>query len=242
VRSATTTTTTTTTTRAASLLGVFFDLDNTLIDRQTACDGYFIELRRRFPDALAAPDALDALHRIDDAGLTDRRIFCAEVVRRFPALGMSAAAFWEDFADGLVAATVPCAPAMIAELRACAARFKLAVVTNGSGTRQRAKLARAGLASLFTDEQLVISAEVGAAKPDPRIFQLALQRAGLAADRVLFVGDDPVRDIGGARAAGLRTCWVDHGRSFPASVPPPDLVVRGLEELLAHLAHDGGGR
>jgi putative hydrolase of the HAD superfamily len=240
VRSATTTTTTTT--LAASLLGVFFDLDNTLIDRQAACDSYFVELRRRFPGALAAPDALQVLHRIDDAGLTDRRVFCAEVVQRYPALGMSAADFWDDFADGLVSATVPCAPALVAELRALGARLKVAVVTNGSGRRQRAKLSRAGLASLFTDEQLFVSGEVGAAKPDRRIFQLALERTGLAADRVLFVGDDPVRDIGGARAAGLRTCWVAHDRSFPASVPPPDLVVRRLEELFERWAHAGGGR
>ncbi len=50
---------------------------------------------------------------------------------------------------------------------------------------------------------VIVSSRVGAAKPDPRIFQAALQRLGVPARRAAHVGDDPERDLGGARAAGL---------------------------------------
>jgi len=51
-----------------------------------------------------------------------------------------------------------------------------------------------------------LSCEVGWIKPHPRHFQHALDQAGETPDRVLHVGDHPVRDIEGARAQGMRTC------------------------------------
>lgn len=52
-------------------------------------------------------------------------------------------------------------------------------------------------------DAVVLPSDAGAVKPDPRIFQLALQRIGVAAKEALYVGDDPKEDLEGARAAGL---------------------------------------
>ena len=55
---------------------------------------------------------------------------------------------------------------------------------------------------------------------------------GLASpDGVLFVGDNPVTDIDGARAFGMRTAWVSRGRQFPADLRPPDYVVESVLDL-----------
>jgi 2-haloacid dehalogenase len=51
-------------------------------------------------------------------------------------------------------------------------------------------------------EGLVLSHEVGLLKPDPRIYELALQRFGLRAERTVFIDDIPT-NVDGARAAGL---------------------------------------
>ncbi|MGP3946717.1 MULTISPECIES: HAD family hydrolase [Streptomyces] len=51
-------------------------------------------------------------------------------------------------------------------------------------------------------DAVVLSCEVGLAKPDPAVFDVACERLGLPAGRVLFVGDDPVKD-GAAARAGL---------------------------------------
>jgi putative hydrolase of the HAD superfamily len=61
-------------------------------------------------------------------------------------------------------------------------------------------MGRAGFAGFFT--AIVSSAEAGAAKPDPEVFHLALERLGVSADRALHVGDGDV-DRDGAAAAGL---------------------------------------
>jgi putative hydrolase of the HAD superfamily len=52
-------------------------------------------------------------------------------------------------------------------------------------------------------DAVVLSSDAGAAKPEARIFQLALQRLGVSSEEALFVGDDPEEDLAGARAAGL---------------------------------------
>ena len=52
-------------------------------------------------------------------------------------------------------------------------------------------------------DSITIPAEAGAEKPDARIFRIALERLGLAAKEVAFVGDDAVRDLSGAREVGM---------------------------------------
>ena len=206
---------------------VFFDLDNTLVDRQAAFERYLEELGRRFPSL-----RLDQVRALDDDGLAPRHTFCAAVVESCPGLGMSAGEFWDDFADGVVLAVEP-RPRVTELLSRVGRRYRLAVVSNGSGPRQRQKLARAGLAELLPD--CFISGEVGARKPDPRLFRFALSCTGLRADEVLFVGDDPARDIAGACSAGLHTCWISHGRPYPVASPRPGMSVARVEELLEGL-------
>src|SRR4051794_2781966 len=58
-------------------------------------------------------------------------------------------------------------------------------------------------------DSVVTSAEVGACKPDPRIFEVALARAGCAPAEALHVGDSIDNDVAGARAVGIRALHLD---------------------------------
>jgi putative hydrolase of the HAD superfamily len=72
---------------------------------------------------------------------------------------------------------------------------------------------------------------VGHAKPHPAIFAAACQTAGFAAAQVLHVGDDPERDVHGARAAGMCSVWLNRdGRDWPGG-PRADAEVSDLLEL-----------
>jgi FMN phosphatase YigB (HAD superfamily) len=53
----------------------------------------------------------------------------------------------------------------------------------------------------------VISDQVGIAKPDPRIFQITLEKTGLQPSEVVYVGDS-VEDIQGSQAAGIHTILI----------------------------------
>jgi putative hydrolase of the HAD superfamily len=95
----------------------------------------------------------------------------------------------------------------------------------------RGVLADLGLAGLL--DAVVVSAEVGSAKPDPGIFEAALQTLGCLPQTALFVGDSLDTDVAGARNAGLRAVLLDR----TGAVEPPAGVERifsleTLDELL----------
>jgi putative hydrolase of the HAD superfamily len=77
---------------------------------------------------------------------------------------------------------------------------------------------------------ILYSALAGVAKPNPRIFELALARAGVAPDRVLHVGDSLADDVAGARAAGLDALWLRrHREDRTADVASADTLLDVLE-------------
>jgi len=90
--------------------------------------------------------------------------------------------------------------ALVERLRA-AGRVKLGLLSNanrGWTERFRAR----GVADLFDD--VVVSADVGLAKPDPAVFRLAADRLGVAPQACLMIDDQP-KHLPGAEAAGMRT-------------------------------------
>lgn len=105
-------------------------------------------------------------------------------------------------------------------------RYALASLSNGN-----ADLRLIGLAHHFSVS--LNARQIGVAKPHPRCFQMLAAELRLEPRNMLYVGDDPFLDIDAARAAGLRTAWMNRGRqAWPASLRPADLDVADC----AHLA------
>jgi putative hydrolase of the HAD superfamily len=123
------------------------------------------------------------------------------------------------------------------ELLAAATRFglRLALITNGASDTQRDKLQALGIETSF--DVIVISGEVGIAKPDAYPFELALSQLALPPERVWHIGDNLVTDVSGAKAASLRAVWVNrNGRPRQASEPVPDVEIKSLCDLIGELS------
>jgi 2-haloalkanoic acid dehalogenase type II len=91
-----------------------------------------------------------------------------------------------------------------------------------------ASLGRSGLGV----DAALCSEEVAIYKPHVTAFHSICGRLDAAPEEVVFVGDDPVTDIEGARRAGLRTVWVNrHGRAWPRKLTPPDTEVATLRNV-----------
>ena len=99
-------------------------------------------------------------------------------------------------------------------------KIKLGIITNGFTELQQIRLERTGLHKHF--DLLVISEQVGVAKPHPAIFEHALSQMGHPApENVLMVGDNPESDILGGNHAGLDTCWLNmHNKPTPEGIVP----------------------
>jgi len=114
------------------------------------------------------------------------------------------------------------------------ARVPLALVTNGAADTQRDKLRVLGMEDWF--EVVVISGEVGIAKPDPSAFALALDKLPVQRENVWHVGDSLATDVAGAKASGLTAVWLNRtGLVRGQGDPEPDLEIRSLSNLIDFL-------
>lgn len=110
---------------------------------------------------------------------------------------------------------------------------KLAVVTNCSRRPGQLAADRVGI----TWDVVVTSEEAGFYKPDPRPYQLALQKLGLQASQAAFVAGSGY-DMFGTSSVGLRTYWHNRvGLSLPAGAPAPEVESPTLEGLVDWLEH-----
>jgi 2-haloacid dehalogenase len=121
-------------------------------------------------------------------------------------------------------------------VRALHGRIGLMLITNGLRDVQRPRFARSALNGYFAG--LVISEEVGAAKPSARIFDVAFEQMGHPGrEEVLMVGDSLTSDIRGGVDYGIDTCWFNPGRR-PRD---PELEIRyEIQELRQLLDLVGG--
>ncbi len=122
------------------------------------------------------------------------------------------------------------APAL---MRLRAAGLRVAVASNWDVSLTDV-LAGCGLRELL--DGVVTSAAAGAAKPDPRPLQAALELTGVAAADSVHVGDSLQEDVGAACAAGVRpVLLVRSPESRPAGIPPALSVISSLAQLPALL-------
>jgi putative hydrolase of the HAD superfamily len=145
-----------------------------------------------------------------------------------PATAAAASALWAYHqAENLWEHVPEFVPPALIELRRQG--LQLVVVSNANGTIRKA-FDRLGLGVLV--DLVIDSAEEGIEKPDPRLFQIALQRSGAAASSTLHAGDLYRIDVLGARAAGLAAVLVDEANLYPAV---DCLRIRSIAELPALL-------
>lgn len=209
---------------------ICFDLDNTLIDRDAAHARWCAAILSRNGAVDNAAGLLANAMERDQGGYGDRIAYFDWFAKALETNKSGETLYREhqaEIADFVVAnAEVKLAIAKIG------ARFPIAVVSNGRGATQRAKLRAAGLDGEF--DQIIISGEVGFGKPDPRIFRCAAAALGRSLETTLFVGDDRERDIVGAGNVGMSTCLV-RGRSGlgnPRVLTGRSLVVDGVADLI----------
>jgi FMN phosphatase YigB (HAD superfamily) len=201
-----------------------FDLDNTLIDRDSAFAawaGWWVQR-----EGLGA-DAVGWLLANDQGGFRPRPELFAEAKEQF---GLSAsveameAAY--DREHPLFTRADQAVLDGLTSLRT--AGWRVAVVTNGGTTQQSSKLEHTGIGAIV--DFCCISEAVGVRKPDPVIFKIAAERCGATLDGGWMVGDHPAYDIAGGIAAGLSTIRI--GNHHPEAATPERVPTHHLGSVL----------
>ncbi|MEU1091578.1 HAD family hydrolase [Streptomyces sp. NPDC005576] len=207
-----------------------FDLDGTLVDRQSAFSDAVLRLCRMHS---FTPDIEHwLLNELAD------RASAADFTRLRGTfdLAVSGTQLWQEYID-LMAAVVTCQPEIIEGLaRLRTAAWMIGIVTNGASDIQRAKLAATGLTDLV--DGVAVSGDLEIRKPDRRIFELAASRCGVSlTDGGWMVGDNPAGDVGGGHQAGLRTIWI-RGRPWPGNLTAAHHDVDNVTEAIDILLNE----
>lgn len=214
-----------------SSCSLLFDLDHTLcfdhhLEERVIQDLGSKHCKRSFPDEevrkvlegfrsgeVFLADALEALFNKIGCGINDvltvQKEFEYECVQRAKDL-VTPLPFMQDIMERLMALGVG-----------------IAVFSNGWIKLQQAKAKVIGFSG-----PVIVSEEIDLWKPDPRAFQLALERANFSKEKTAYVGDSPETDIVGAKQAGLKAIWVNlEGKTYPQGLVYPDFVITSLKEL-----------
>jgi putative hydrolase of the HAD superfamily len=192
----------------------FFDVAGTLIRPFPSVGSVYSTMGRRHGYALEADATESAFHTAWKAlkkgpwTSSDKEWWRALVFQALASMGQQGTEeYFEDvyaiFAEAEAWRVLPDAHGV---LRALHERgFHLGVISNWD-ERLRPLLARLDLDGHF--DSITISCEVGAEKPDARIFAAGLQAAGVEASAAWHVGDSLEQDVRGAQAAGMNAFWI----------------------------------
>lgn len=193
--------------------GIFFDFDDTLQSRKGAyrlyCEAF---LDKYFPrvEGDKRLQMLDEMEEHVDGGYKDREVYFPEMIELWnwqdhPPMQELFDSFNYDFGKYIV--MLPGAVDVLKELKNRG--YIIGAITNGVSSLQNIKLDTAGIRDLF--DVVVVSGDIGIYKPDRRIFDEAIRRAGLRNEETLFVGDHPINDIEGALSADMQVIRMNYG-------------------------------
>ncbi|MEN8115143.1 MAG: YjjG family noncanonical pyrimidine nucleotidase [Actinomycetota bacterium] len=218
---------------------LLFDLDHTLFDFDMSETEAF-----RASLAKAGVDIQDGYHelfvainkalwvRVEAGEITPNDVRTVRFVELFERLDIDAdcGAIGDDYLIGL-GAHGDLYPGALKLLEELAAEASLALVSNGIGQVVRDKVARLGLGRFF--DAIVVSGEIGVAKPHTGFFDVAFEQLDHPDKATtLMIGDNVASDIAGGANYGLDTCWyAPNTQGEPAVVPT--YRVRSLTEIPA---------
>ena len=149
-------------------------------------------------------------------------------------LGVDPVEFIELYFEGLEQHGEPL-PGIIDLLSLLRGKYTVGIVSNGPGFVQRKRLQVSGLMEFI--DLIVISCEVGSAKPDPEILRYAMKLADSKTYNTLFIGDSAGSDMGAANAAGVDFVFVRPDGDFSAPGPRA-LELRKTADVIKYFKND----
>lgn len=213
---------------------VLFDLDNTLID--------FMKMKRRASEAAVSAmvdagleiDEEKAIKRLysmyEEHGFEDQTIFDKFIKEAYGKLNhrilASAINAYRKVKAGHL---VPYPHTRYTLVKLRERGLKLGIVSDAPIKQAWLRLAELNMMEMFN--VVVAVGGTGKEKPHKMPFELALKKLGIGAGEILFVGDNPKRDIAGAKKAGMQTALAEYGQWKTGKVKA-DYELKDIRDLL----------
>ena len=211
---------------------VLFDVDDTLYDQTVPFAEAYAEFYGESPQVSAkviypvTRKYSDAVYSQAMAGeMTMEEMYIYRMQKAFEEFGIritdqEALDFQKIYADRQQ--HIHMSPLMQDILAFCSGRAELGIITNGPSQHQWDKVKSLQAEKWIPHENIFVSADVGAEKPDRKIFDYAKRTMGLKDAEIWFVGDAYALDVEGAVNAGWNAVWMNRrGRKIPGDAVKP---------------------
>ena len=233
---------------------VFFDLDGTLCDSDTAWNiaqsETFQRLRKHYPHVSgeAITNAWTTVHQrlfqqLDAGKLSMAEVRDARFQCLFEELGLPTDKAMEELSDFFCSRYLTSLRlyedvTVLEELHT----YHVGIITNGAHDEhtdsQLSKVRHLGLSERI--QSLTISGEIGVRKPKVEIFKVACERADVLPEEAVYIGDSVQNDIVGANRAGMTSIFINRKSEvlIPGSADEqPDYAISNLHDVLSRLRH-----
>ena len=219
------------------------DADNTLFDFGKAEENAFADACEKAGFA-STPELLAVYTKINEAlwkllekgGITQSVLRVQRFQEFLEAIGrqdVDAVMMATAFTDSLGTQNVPIEGAVEA-VRRWSRLLPIVIVTNGISKVQHGRMDRSEIKTMISG--MVISEEIGAAKPDPKMIEMGMEMAHVSDKRrALMLGDSLSSDIAAAANAGVDACWYNPKGAENTKGLPVRYEIRSLDEVDAIL-------
>jgi putative hydrolase of the HAD superfamily len=213
---------------------VLFDLDETLLDRSTSLRAFLADQFGRHIDDLGTvslDEWRDRFLVLDQRGLVHKSVVYPAILAEFGGLASAADGLLADYRSRCSRFAQPFAgmAVLLGEMRRQG--LSIGIVTNGETDFQTRNIEALGLNTLV--DAILISEREGLRKPAAELFHRAAAALGAPPERCLFVGDNPVTDILGAAATGMKTAWLRGSADWPLDRPAnPGATIDQVGDIL----------
>ncbi|MBD0379909.1 HAD family hydrolase [Paenibacillus sedimenti] len=216
-----------------SIQAVLFDLDGTLLDRDTSLALFVRDQYDRYSQFQVVEKDIfvQRFIELDNHGYVWKDKVYQQLIDEFSIRGVEWTDLLSDYLNCFQKHCIgfPNLVNMLTQLKSNGVR--IALVSNGYGQFQSDNFKALGISHLF--DEVLISEWEGLRKPDPAIFIRALSKLGVEAEEAIFVGDHPENDIRASRAVGIKAVWKRNNPKSPDV--DADVIIDDLGELTQYV-------
>lgn len=187
---------------------VFLDLDETILDRTESLKDFALwQAQGMLRNSVSDPNKFcDRFIELDSIGSVWKDKVYAQLSREFHITDWSVKELLQSYELCLSGFTKPKHGVAEAIKQIHSKEIPLGLLSNGKSPFQERCFNSLGLSHMFSS--IIVSEAVGYRKPDVEIFRIACKSLNVSPDEAVFIGDNPVSDIEGARKVGMYTIYV----------------------------------
>lgn len=212
---------------------VFFDLDRTLLDRDSSIRRFVDDQHQRFSSSLGGipgEEFCASFEELDQQGYVPKDNVYEQLVKMYGLNPFLSEQLHEDYNESFKHHCVPFSGLVELLDTLLAKGMQLGIITNGRGSFQMENIRALEIEPYF--EAILISEAEGFKKPDSQIFHAALKRLGVTPEESVFVGDHMEKDVLAAEKIGMTGVWK---RAFGEEDERAMYVIDDLRDLLSLL-------